>query len=351
MDRALPAITLGMSAPFSRAAKPLLSRRPGSYHTRAMHACCRTPLLALLIALTAIPACDRPAVREPPTAIQVRTLRPSRHRARVAAVNLRFAHSGLEPGSIAAGYDRLQVVGVFADSDRRDVGLVGDLVGTASRRLRLPEIDSCVRASGPLDAAARQAIKPHAHVQLLDVGNLRLLAGDRSLALRIAMVPSLFSAVRGVRYDAEVDRARSLLAGGELTVVATGGDGVPPFRAPIRVPRPVRLTRVGGLAVRGGHVVVAERAPSLNLRWGSVDGRGGLLLVIGAERGKGLDWVRCRLIDDGDFTLPAAVLSDLPKRTVRQPWLLSLVRSTTAPLPGFPGTPLRLELVDSVRLQ
>ena len=85
------------------------------------------------------------------------------------------------------------------------------------------------------------------------------------------------------------------------------------------------------------------------MRWGSVDGTASLAVVVGAESGKGLDWVRCRLQDDGAFTVPSEVLKGLPARSARRPWLISLIRSTSAEIPGFPGKSLRLELVDSVR--
>ena len=320
---------------------------PASYAAPAA----RSLTWALCAATIALSGCDKPEDSASESPIVVRTLRPSRGRMRVAAISLRFAHSGVEPGSVAAGYDRLQVSGVFADCDRRDVQLVADLVGNHPHRRELPELDTCVRQSGPMDPSARKAAVPQAHVQLLDVGNVQLKAGGRVVPLRIELVPSLFSAVRGVRYDAEVDRSRGLLAAGSLSLEATGGDGIAAFKASIQVPRPVRITHIGGQPVRGGHVTLVNEPGPLTLRWGSVDGTADLEVTVGAERGQGLDWVRCRLTDDGAFALPSAVLHDLPKRTVRRPWLVSVVRKRAAAIPGFAGTPLMLELVDSVRVR
>ncbi|GEM_PF-3406594 len=306
----------------------------------------------LVLTLVAACGCEQPAAPSSPNApIHVRAVRPQRNRANVAAVTVRFAHSGLEPGKVAQGYDRLQVAAVFADSDRRDVHLVRDLVVQGRRGPRLPAADACIRQAGPLDPATHTGIAPSAHMQLLDVGNVLLASGQRRLPLRIAMVPSLFSAVRGVRYDGQIDNAREWLAAKTLGLQATGGDGVGRFEATVNVPRPVRLTRVGGKPVRGGHVVVDDDPSGLEIRWGSVDGSAGLEVVLGVERGQSLDWIRCRLVDDGHFTIPAGVLTDLPKRSVRRPWLISLVRWQTAPIPGFTGTPLRLELVDRVRIR
>lgn len=252
---------------------------------------------------------------------------------------------------MSSGFDRLQVGAVFADAGLRDVHLVDDLTGNFARGPRLSALDTCIRQAGPLEQTTRVSAKPTEHMQLLDVGNVSLRSGERDTPLRISMVPSLFSAIRGVRYDADIDKAREWLAAGRLLVAATGGDGVAAFRAEVPVPRPVRFTRLGGKPIRGGHVVVGADNHGLSMRWGSVDGEASLHVVVGAETDKGLDWVRCLLQDDGQFVVPAEVLQDLPRRSPRRPWLISLVRSKTAKIPGFGGQPLRLELVDSVRVQ
>ena len=309
-------------------------------------------VIVTLLALVSAPGCDRQAPTAPEQSpIHVRAVRPTRHRARVAAVTIRFAHSGVEPGKVSSGYDRLQVGAVFADAGLRDAHLVHDLTSHVMTGPRLPAADTCIRQAGPLDPDTRRNTKPTEHMQLLDVGNVSLRSGDRARPLGISMVPSVFSAIRGVRYDVEIDNAREWLAAGTLWITATGGDGITAFRAPVVVPRPVRFTRVGGQPVRGGQVVLPPQSQGLRLRWGSVDGTASLAVIVGAESGKGLDWVRCSLRDDGAFLVPAEVLKGLPQRSARRPWLISLVRQTTAPIPGFSGRPLRLELVDSVRLR
>jgi hypothetical protein len=306
----------------------------------------------LVCAIATAGGCERaPPKAATVSPIQVRAVRTARHRILVAAATIRFAHSSLEPGTALSGYDRLQVDAVFADADRRDGHLVDELTGHIVRRPRLPEFDTCIRQAGPLAPNVLKSAKPRGHMQLLDVGNLVLRSGKRELPLRISMVPSLFSAIRGVRYDADIDNARDWLAVKWLMIEATGGDGVPGFRAEVNVPRPVRFTRVGGRPVRAGHVIVSSDTADLDVRWGTVDGAAMLEIIVGAERGKGLDWVRCRLRDDGAFMVPKEVLAGLPERSARRPWLISLIRTSTAQVPGFRGRPLRLELVDSVRVR
>jgi hypothetical protein len=265
----------------------------------------------------------------------------------------------LEPGTTRLGADRLQVAAVFADIDRRDLVVLADLVGRAVSP-PVPTDDSCVRqADSWLRPRAQRSAEPHAWVQLLDVGNIALIAGKRAeheptaprLGLRVQLVPSLFDAVRGVRYDADQDMGRQWLAAGTLHVVATGGDGVAPFDASLDVPRPVRLTWVGSQPVRAGRVQGPEPGQDFVLRWGSVDGTARLEVQVGAEDPGGLGWLRCRLRDDGEFAIPAALVGMLPPRTPDRPWLVVLVRSRTVAIPGFEGTPLHLELTDSAYVQ
>lgn len=290
---------------------------------------------------------------------------------RSAAVTIRFAGGRLEPGSAALGADRLQVAAVFGDVDRRDEGFLGDLAGPSSRfpvqSHAALTLDHCVRQPDSLQRKGGQPVRPpRAWMQLLDVGNVTLRAGAARLPLRVQMVPSLFDATRGVRYDADQDMGRAWLAAGTLHLQATGGDGVAAFEAKVAVPRPIRLTHVGGQPVRGGRVarppVEPEHADTrptearhaeaadLVLRWGSVDGSAAVEAQLGAQAAEGLGWVRCQLRDDGEFAVPAALVATLPERTPDRPWLLVLVRSREAPIPGFDGLPLRLELIDSVHI-
>ncbi|MEY3012068.1 MAG: hypothetical protein RIT45_803 [Pseudomonadota bacterium] len=281
-----------------------------------------------------------------------RTLRtPSRRRSRsrVAAVSIRFWNRALEPGADGAGFDQLRVAAVFADADPRDVHLVGALVGASEPGRTLPTRDSCVLEPRP---GGHPSVAPVAWMQLLDVGDLALLSDRGRLPVDVSLVPSLFSGVRGVRYDAERDQSRGMLAAGRLRLQGSGGDGVGGFEASVPVPRPLRFTRVAGLPVRSGRVRVSAPIDDLELRWGSsVGGEDTVELQVGVEGERGLRWLRCRLHDDGAFTVPARLLEPLRDEDPARPWLLVIGRHVDAEIPGFPGPSLRLELLDAVRLQ
>ena len=101
------------------------------------------------------------------------------------------------------------------------------------------------------------------------------------------------------------------------------------------------------LAAPGNDRLRAE----LMLRWGSVDGTADLDLLLGADVPAGLGWLRCHLKDDGEFTVPRALVALLPPHSAERPWLARLSRSREVPIPGFTALPLRLELSDSAWLQ
>ncbi|HAN30468.1 MAG TPA: hypothetical protein DCQ06_02620 [Myxococcales bacterium] len=297
-------------------------------------------------------ACQEPStVVSPIVKASPPETRARSQRVHAAAITVRFSNSGVEPGSQRLGYDRLRVSAVFADADRNDVHLLAELIGPPLQVLPGQGLDRCVRSEGPwVGQGALSTPSPRAYLQLLDVGNLSLQAGKKRLPLQISMVPSLFSAVRGVRYDGDVDYGRSWLAHGSLKLVGTGGDNIAPFDVKMPVPRPVRITHVGGLPSRRGLITGLQDDREMTLRWGSVDGQAELQIWIGAEQGRGSDWIRCRLRDDGSFVVAPTLLQNLPRRSPRQPWLVVMVRSTQTAMPGFSGTPLRLELIDSVRV-
>ena len=285
------------------------------------------------------------ALRQPRTAAKESALRT-----RAAGVTIRFASGAVEPGSPQMGNDRLQIDAAFADIDRRDFAILGDLVGQRG----LPPVtktNTCLRIAETWPRANLTPTDgPHAWVQLLDVGNVSLQAGNAKLPLRVQLVPDLSDAIRGVRYSAFFDQGRSWLAMGPLHVQATGGDGVAAFDASIEPPRPVRLTFVGSEPVRDSRVRGPEPGQDLALRWGSTDGQGDVEVQLGSADPASLGWLLCRLQDDGEFTLPTADFALLPQRTAEHPWLIVLQRVRTAPVAGFAATPLRLEITDSAYL-
>ncbi len=270
-----------------------------------------------------------------------------RGRLKAAVIALRFFNQPADEALVATDPDHLRLAAVFADLDRRDLDILYALVGTQPPEARPIGLDSC--AFSPVGReVARSA--PVAWMQLLDVGDIRVFIGERSVPASVSIVPSILGAVRGVRYDAELASARTLLSSGALRLRADGGDGVPTIDAPITVPRPVRITRLAGQPVRVGGVEIRGQPDELHLTWGTVDGRAELELRVTADLGGEPAFLRCRLRDDGAFVVPSALLT--PWRAHRpRAWLVSLDRRLDLPIPGLPGLPLRVSWSDHARLQ
>jgi hypothetical protein len=314
-------------------------------------------VLAALLAVSGLAGCDRivalagleppPAVPEPGPALDEPE---GSQRARLAAVLVQFVAGRSEPGADKYGEDRLRAAAVFADIDRRDADFVGDLVGVSPARTLPSQPDTCVRVAEPLQGDNPPPLRPRAWVQLLDIGNVELRAGTMRLPLRVKLLPNLVAGARGIRYDLDVDRGRAFLANGALELQTTGGDGVPALQAKVQVPRPVRISQVGGVLVRGGMVALPRTERDLVVQWGSIDGTADLELRLGSEQPGTIGWLRCRLLDDGEFRVPAGLLAELPPRSAERPWLLTLVRSRRVALPGFSGLPWLVALSDATRI-
>lgn len=274
-------------------------------------------------------------------------------RQRVASARVRFVHAHAEPGSNAAGFDRLAVDAVFADALAIDAGVVDALVGTHAQHHGEPAAQgTCTHLRAPAGGAGGEdAIAPRGYVRLLDVGNVTLEAGARRAPLQIEMVPTLFRAVRGVRYRLQLDDARAWLAAGEISLRAPGGDGTGPVSASVPVPRPLRVTHVGSEPVRHGLATLAEEGADLHLRWGSVLAGGDVALTISAEdEAGGRTVLSCNVPDTGRYVLAASWLEQLPSRLPDRPWLLEIARSTEQRWDTFERGSLTLVLIDRVRL-
>ncbi|MSQ84982.1 MAG: hypothetical protein EXR77_19265 [Myxococcales bacterium] len=306
-------------------------------------------LLSVLGPLAAAASgCDRAEPAD--VAATVATEPAGAPRLRVATVVIRFDNGRPDFGS-APTDDRLRTVAVFADVDPADRAVVDALAGQPPVMDSAIAVDTCARQAHALPpAAASPMVRPASWIQLLDVGNLELRAGNLMLPLQIHLLPSVIDATRGVRYDAAVEHGRSFLAAGALIVNSTGGDGVAPFSARVQVPRPVRITFVGEQPTSAGVVQGLSADSELRVRWGSVDGTADLELVAGAEQEGQAAWLRCRLRDDGDFSVPAALVAELPARSPKRPWTVMLVRRTRGAVAGFSDQALVLELADSVHV-
>lgn len=185
--------------------------------------------------------------------------------------------------------------------------------------LRLQPEDSCSLVSD--DGALRSGgdafrSADDGWVDLRDAGRVVAQVGAATgQELEAQFIPDVVSTISGVTYAAAAGLGDGLLGhrtAPALRFVGSGSGEVGPFEVGVDLPAPVRLYAVGGRYPQRGHVRVA-RAGDLPLRW---DARGTAeepLLVELTRRSFGaVDTVRCVVVDDGAFVIPAAARDQLP---------------------------------------
>lgn len=167
---------------------------------------------------------------------------------------------------------------------------------------------------------------PDASVRLLDAGEVLVRAAGHAVRLPPRYVPELLPFVSGVAYTAETgaDTAADPVPT-EVLVSAFGGEDVGAFSAAAELPPTPRITSVGEPA----------RGSSLDLAW---EGRGSgtVDLVVTRDAGRS---VRCRVADNGRFSVPARALGPLWDAGRSDVATVSVERSLRTPFsaPGLDG--------------
>ncbi len=167
---------------------------------------------------------------------------------------------------------------------------------------------------------------PDASVRLLDAGEVLVRAAGHAVRLPPRYVPELLPFVTGVAYAAEAGADPGTeSAPTEVLVSAFGGEDVGAFSAAAELPPTPRLTSVAEPA----------RGAGLELIW---DGRasGTVDIVVTRDAGRS---VRCRVADNGRFTVPARALGPLWDAGRADFATVSIERSLRTPFsaPGLDG--------------
>lgn len=190
--------------------------------------------------------------------------------------------------------------------------------------LRLEPEDSCALVS---ESGARWSTgdtfrdTETGWVDLRDAGRVTAHVGAGApQALEAQFIPDVLPTVSGVTYAGAAGFGDALLTprtdarlSPMLRFVGSGSGEVGAFDVAVELPAPLRLYAVGGRSPRRGHVRVAATG-DLAVRW---DARGGAeepLLVELTRRSFGaVDTVRCVVVDDGSFVIPADLRTQLPE--------------------------------------
>lgn len=174
-------------------------------------------------------------------------------------------------------------------------------------------VDSCRISDGTAELDAALSVDPAipAEVTLLDAGRVEVRGPiDRAL-LRPTHYPELVPFVSGVVYGGDDTHPVALGPGEPYFVSGDGGEEVGPFAAQVMAPRAFPQLQLEPV----------QRGEALDVRWGGDPGAEPLYLEVkwSARAGTrpGTWMVRCRVRDDGEFTVPREALEGIsPAATV-----------------------------------
>jgi hypothetical protein len=209
-------------------------------------------------------------------------------------------------------------------------------------------IDGCKVTDGTaeLDSAlAADAVAPTAEVALLDAGNLELRGPVDHTSVRPRHYPELVPFVSGVIYGGDELSPLALAPGQPYQIAGEGGNEVGPFSATVMAPRSFPTLQVDPL----------HRGSDLEVRWTTEPAPATELLVLEARWSSrtGSRTVRCRVRDDGAFSIPHDAFADLPATGALSSATVVATRLSRAPFfaPGAGRGELTLSLKDVAPLQ
>lgn len=260
-------------------------------------------------------------------------------------------------GSLLAEFERT------ADADTRrvevhaqflDVQGVG--VGRARRAL---EVWSANRELDPDTCTLRSAESPTSdadremRLDLLSVGPIEVRGPDRRLALEARRLPHVDDSFSGVIYGTKQSfRSRDseplrYEPGGRYTFHAEGDGATGGFRASLVAPQPVRIRPLSGEARPGESAVELAEGRDFRFRWNQSDSsEGDVFFDISTGHAPDQPHLKCRLEDDGAFSVPADLVSQLAETSDSLRVSLRRVRSSNVEIPGLQRSRFTVSAVD-----
>jgi hypothetical protein len=210
-------------------------------------------------------------------------------------------------------------------------------------------LDTCRVSDGAADldealSADGTARGVPAEVALLDAGRIELRGPADRVALRSRHYPELVPFVSGVVYGSDETSAVQLGLGQPYQVTGDGGEEVGPFLANVTAPRSFPSVNASPL----------KRGSDLDVHWSEgAEASEPLLLEVKWSSRLGARAVRCRVRDDGEFSVPRETFDALPAAGAIPNATITATRLQQAPFlaPGAGRGELIVELRDVAPLQ
>jgi hypothetical protein len=257
-------------------------------------------------------------------------------------VDLSYTHLAGTPSSVA----HFDTQARFVRYRAFDSASVPTILGFADFD-SLP-LDGCKVSDGTAEldeALAADQIAPTAEVALLDAGRLELRGPIDRAAISPRHYPELVPFVSGVVYGGDETSPVALQLGQPYQVWGEGGTEVGPFAATVTSPRSFPTLSVEPL----------RRGSDLDLHWATESTATAEPLLIEAKWSSraGTRAVRCRVRDDGAFSVPHDAFVELPAASLLSSAAVTATRLARSPLfaPGAGKGELTLALKDVATLQ
>ncbi len=203
-----------------------------------------------------------------------------------------------------------------------------------------------------------RSMREDIRLDLLSVGPITVDGPRRDLELQGRHLPPLVEAFSGVVYgtsdrrDSSVDGELAYVPGAGYTFEAPGDRGAGGFEVTLPAPPRVRLTAVSGRAGGERDEVRLRRGRDLSVRWNEIDGgRSEVFFDIEAGGGPEAPRLKCRLEDDGRFTIPGGLLTELADDSSRLRLAIRRVESKQVDVSDIEEADFYLSTADHLTLR
>jgi len=202
-------------------------------------------------------------------------------------------------------------------------------------------LDGCRVSDGAADLD--QALSAPGEVALLDAGRLDVRGPIDRAQLRRTHYPELLPFVSGIIYGGDDARPLTLGLGQPYVITGEGGEEVGPFSAQVTSPRAFPQLSFEPL----------RRGDGLDLHWAALGGavEEPLLLEVKWASRAGVRAVRCRVLDDGEFTIGREAFDQLPAQPASATVTVTRVARGAFAAPGAGAGELTFELREVTPLQ
>jgi len=233
----------------------------------------------------------------------------------------------------------------------------------AERARRALEVWSAARELDRDACSLRSTATPAAdggrdmELDLLSVGPIEVEGPERQLQLEARRLPDVVTSFSGVVYGTqgafgpEEPERLQFKPGEQYTFRAEGDGATGGFRATLEAPEPIRIDHLSGELDGADSEAVLREGSNFRFRWPSAKaGEGDVFFDMTTGHEPDQPHLKCRLEDDGRFSVPADLVSQLARASETLQVSLRRVHSSNVDIPGLQRARFTVSAVDHLTL-